>query len=354
VNVLFHRRFYRSVRLTVSGMCFLFGANLIVASYSWAELPWDTMAYTNFNAMQAVNADGSPAWTIPTWGVDEEQGYKLRGVVLNYAKDLLDLTPNYIPSDPGTLWQLGAQWQLFIQATNVSDFGGAALWMGQNYGNHIWHWNPDGSSSTYSYTNTEWMDELARLTLNNTLLPGDLIEIRARGGLFYQGKFNVNEQHDNDPVFDFDIQLISHETLPDPILISIADLKNPDDTFKFVQDRLSGAEHYQATRVRLEDVSLVSTAGWGPDATLTITDGTHTLPMKLGLNGFDLVSAPTSPFDVVGIFDQEGNPYNTGYRLWVTDASQFSAIPEPSLTILLSAMFLCLSVWKLRKNHSTD
>jgi hypothetical protein len=290
------------------------------------------MPYTLFRDMQAVNADGSAAWTIPTYGPGAEQGYKLRGVVLNNPADLLDSTPNYIPCGPGTLWQMGGQWQVFMQTIDAADFGGAALWMGQDYGNHIWHW-PD---SSYSYNNTEWAAEIARLSINNTLQAGDVVEVHARGGLFYKGKFNVNEQHDKDPSFNFDVQILQHGSTPAPTLISLLDVKNPDDSFKFVHDRESGAEHYQSTLVRLEHVSLVNNGGWGPDAELTITDGTLHLPMKLGRLGFASVPPPVEPFNVVGIFDQEGADYRAGYRLWVVDASQFAA-PEPSTF----ALFVC-------------
>ena len=267
----------------------------------------------------------------------------LKGVVLNNPQDMLDSTPNYIPCAAGTQWQLGGQWQVFVQTVDASDFGGAALWMAQNYGNVTWHW-PD---STYSYTNSEWEAETARVSLNNTLQAGDVVEINARGGLFHNGKFNVNEQHDNDPVFDFDISLISHGTLPAPTTITIEDVKNPDGSFKFVQDRLSGAEHYQSTLVCLNDVSLVDPINWKANSTVTITDGTLTLPMLLGMNGFDTLSAPTGKFDVVGIFDQESSDYQSGYRLWVTDAGQFAAVPEPSSIVMLICATVCLGV--LRK-----
>jgi hypothetical protein len=266
--------------------------------------------------------------------------------VLNNPVDLLDSTPNYIPCAPGTQWQLGGQWQIFVQAVDGSDFGGAALWMGQNYGNHIWHW-PD---SSYSYTNAEWQAELARLTASNTLKAGDLVEIHARGGLFYQGKFNVNEQHEKDPSFDFDIQILDHGQTPAPTLISLGDLKNPNDSFKFVQDRESGAEHFQSALVRLENVNLASSAGWGADATLTITDGILHLPMKLGRVGFDSVPPPSGPFDVVGIFDQENPDYRGGYRLWVVDASQF-AVPEPSTVMLVVTGALGLLALGMRRRH---
>jgi hypothetical protein len=324
---------------------------LIAASESWGEPPWDAMTATKFSEMQAVKADGSSVWSIPTWGAEAEQGYILTGVVLNNPADMLDSTPNYIPSAEGTLWQLGAQWQIYVQTVDPSDFGGAAVYIAQNYGNHVWHWDSSdfATSTSYSYTNEEWEDEIERISLLGTLQAGDLIEIHARGGLFYKGKYNVNEQHDNDPIYDFEIIRLGHLGLPDPTLISLADVKNPDDTFKFVQDRSSGAEHYQATLVELKNVSIVDASGWGANGTVTISDGALTLAMQLGLTGFDSMSAPTGSFDVWGIFDQEGSNYTSGYRLWVTDAGQITLVPEPSILALLAGAVFGMFVLKLRR-----
>jgi hypothetical protein len=334
---------YLSFLATLACLLILF--DFIEASICWAEPPWDTMPYTSFQDMQAVNEGGSSAWTVPVWGTGSEQGFKLKGVVLNNPQDMLDFTPNYIACAAGTQWKLGGQWQIYIQTVDSADFGGAALWMAQNYGNVTWHW-PD---SSYSYTNLQWEAETARVSLNNTIQAGDVVEIDARGGLFHNGKFNVNEQHDNDPAFDFDVKLISHGSLPDPALITIEDVKNSDGTFKFVQDRLSGAEHYQSTLVRLNDVSLVDPADWKSNSTVTITDGTLTLPMLLGANGFDPLSAPTGKFNVVGIFDQDGSDYRGGYQLWVTDAGQFAGVPEPSGIVLLIFAAFCFGVLKQSK-----
>lgn len=317
-----------------------------------ADPNWDNLQYTLFRDMQAVLADGSNAWSVPTIPPDDEQAYKLRGVVLNNPEDLLDGTPNYIPCGPGTEWQLGAMWQVFIQYVdnpNISydddDFGGAALWMGQNYGNHAWH-HPD---SSYSYSDAEWTAEIDRLSLGGTLQAGDLIEVHARGGLFHAGKFNVNEQHDNDPAFDFDIIRLDVDQMPAARTISLSDVKNPDDGFRFVQDRLSGAEHYQATWVRLENVRLVDPAGWGPDAELAITDGTYTLPLKLGRTGFDAMQPPAGPFDVLGIFDQEGWNLQGDYRLWVPNADRITIIPEPGGIVLAIGAAMMLFLLRFRR-----
>jgi hypothetical protein len=258
------------------------------------------------------------------------------------------------------LWQLGGLWQVYIQfvddpliSYDDDDFGGAALWMGQNYGNHVWHYDwPYCDSTSYSYTDSQWEAEIDRVGLGGTLQAGDLVEVHARGGLFYQGKFNVNEQHDNDPVFDFDIVRLDTDQMPAPETITLSDVKNPDDTFVFAQDRLSGAEHYQATLVRFEGVTLVDPAGWGPDADgLLITDGTLTLPLKLGLTGFDEMQAPTGPFDVVGIFDQEGWNLKGDYRLWVVNAEQITVVPEPGTVMLAVALGACMLIlpWVRRR-----
>lgn len=342
MNIMSHLSVYRSILLTASTTLFLFGANLIVTPNSWAEPPWDSMVPTKFSVTQAVKADGASAWTISTWGTGYEQGYKLIGVVLNNPADMLDSTANYNT----TPWDLGGQWQVFVQTIDSTDFGGAALYMAQNYGNLGFI-----NNSSYNYSNDAWNAEIARVSLNNTLQAGDVIEVDARGGLFYNGKFNVNEQHDNDPIYNFDVKLISHSSLPNPTLITLADVKNSDGTFKFVQDRSSGAEHYQSTLVRLDNMSLVDPADWKPNSTVTITDGTLTLPMLLGLNGFDGVAPPTGPFNVVGIFDQDSPNYTSGYYLWVNDASQFAAVPEPSGITLLIVMALCMGTLKLRKRH---
>ena len=68
------------------------------------------------------------------------------------------------------MYNLGGQWQIFIQAYsdstvggNPTDFGGCEVWMGQNYGNLPWI-----ADSSDSYTNSAWTAKLA--TLNNPTL----------------------------------------------------------------------------------------------------------------------------------------------------------------------------------------
>ncbi|MGW8257577.1 MAG: hypothetical protein ACWGMZ_08840, partial [Thermoguttaceae bacterium] len=199
---LFRRALFLKILTTFSTYAAVF---LLAAPTAWADPDWATMLPTKYSDMQAVDSTGASTWTIP---LDDEPpydpGYKLIGIVLNNPDDMLDSTANYIPCDDGTLWQLGGQWQVCIQTTATDpqiDFGGATLFMAQNYGNVITHW-PD---SDYSYNNDEWNAEIARVSLSGTLQAGDLVEIHARGGLFYKGKFNVNEQHDKDTSLDFEV-----------------------------------------------------------------------------------------------------------------------------------------------------
>ncbi|MBS3822175.1 MAG: hypothetical protein KGY81_10480, partial [Phycisphaerae bacterium] len=160
---------------------------------------WTTVPYIKHSTYQAVNADGSSAYgeTFPV---------KFVGVVLNDTEDWLDPTAAY---DPGVnLWEMGGEAEFYVQAVNLdataydpfptapfADLGGTACWMGQNYGNHIKNQDP-----AWNYTDSEWYAELDRLgcwrpgtplTDSDLVRAGDLVEIRARGGLAYKGKMNV-------------------------------------------------------------------------------------------------------------------------------------------------------------------
>jgi len=351
-------RFLSRLRMT----CVIVALTFAVVSTASAEPDWGSLLYIPFSTMQAVDGTGDGAWSIPSPPPTYEPAYKVRGVVLNNPGDMLDSTSNYIPSDVGTLWQLGAQWQVYIEAVSlpddptnhpelVGDFGGAALWMGQNYGNHIWHWNPADfpGSTAWSYTNSEWEAELERLdyadnTITEPLRAGDVIEVHARGGLFYNGKQNVNEEHNNDPALNFDIVVLQRDFILNPTTITLDQVKDASDNFIFDSSRATGAERYQATLVRLENVTVQDPQNWAPEGTVTIASGTRTMPMRLGRDPAFGTSAPAVPFDVVAIFDQEAQGYppdnTSGYRLWVMDASQFDGlrrVPEPSSVALALA-----------------
>jgi|GEM_PF-389437 len=285
---------------------------------------WANMDNTLHSQYQAVDVTG-----MGTFSVNDP--IKMQGVILHWAENMLDPTPGSNPF-------MGGQWQRFVQAVDLpetteddNDFGGTACWMGQNIGKIM------GTHPIGSYTDEQWLAELDRLThdpvTERWFRPGDLVEIRARApGLFYGGKTNINEQHIDDPGFDFDIVLLQADYgLPTPTVISLSDIKNASDSFIFDATRVTGAEHYQGTAIQIDNISFVSTAGWGINGDLTIQDTTgRTLPVKLGLgSGFQQFTPPTGTFSIRGIFDQEdadgSNGWTSGYRLWAMeyDGSDF-------------------------------
>ncbi|MFW6154066.1 MAG: hypothetical protein ACOC95_02520 [Planctomycetota bacterium] len=302
------------------------------AGSEWADVP-----FVHHATYQAVNADGSSAYG---------GGFPIRlvGVVLNNTEDWLDPTPAY---DSGVhLWDMGGEAEVYVQALTVStldglgveyfdaaDVGGTACWMGQNYGNHIMNQDP-----LYNYTDAEWTAELGRLNLvggdgvTDPIRAGDLVEMRARGGLHYQGKMNVNEMHSNSPDNDFEIvRLAPGFGLPAPTPLALAALKTADDAFIFDPTRQSGGERHQSTRVELRGVWVTDAAAWTADSDITVTDGTRTFTVHLGLNpSFDgtALFGPGEPFNVVGILDQaasDGVFSTDGYQLLVMDAADVTA-----------------------------
>ena len=63
------------------------------------------------------------------------------------------------------------------------------------------------------------------------------------------------------------------------------------------------------------------------------------MPLKLGLDPELLSIAPSAEtqFSLTAILDQEtpgGGPFTGSYRLWLTNANDFSAVPEPGTIVL--------------------
>ncbi len=298
-------------------------------------LDWESIPLTGHSAYQAVNGNGASAYT---------GGFpmRVRGVVLANTEDWLDPTPaytaTYVP------YAMGGQAELIVQAVEAGDFGGTFCWMGQNYGNLPFKGDP-----IYSYTDEQWTAELGRLNLfggdgvTEPIRKGDLVEVRARTGLFYGGKMNINEAHDNSIGKDFEVVLIqAGYGMPSPAALSLSDLKDASDQFIFDPLRAAGAEHYQAALVELRNVRLTagSVARWGVNQDLTLEDETgRTLGIHLGLNAsFGESAAPSGYFDVVGILDQaDGSlPHSSGYRLLAMSAGDFTVVPEPSALLAVS------------------
>lgn len=277
------------------------------------EPDWGTMPYTSHAAYQAIDANGNGTFPVSA-------PVRMRGVVLNRPQDML-------LAEPDATAFMGGQWQVFLQTVDDGDFGGTAMWMGQNIGKTpMGLGHPQGS-----YTPRAWLTELDRLdfgdSVGHRLRPGDLVEVRARApGFFHAGKTNVNEQHVNIPEADFEVVVLDpNYGLPAPAVLTLSDVKDENDLFIFDATRQTGCERYQATLVTLTGVSFVDTSNWGPNAMLAVQDGAgRTFPVNLGLGrGFSAYPALTGTFDITGILNQEDGNQDDGfkdsYRLWVMD-----------------------------------
>lgn len=274
----------------------------VLSSVADAEEP----VQVTHEACQAVNAIGESTFIVSDQVI-------LEGVILNAPEYFLDPAP-------GAPAFMGGQWQIFLQGQG-DDHAGTALWMGQFYGKlgHLVH--PDDS-----YSDSEWVTELCRLNHDpNTgylFHPGDRVRVTGKH-LFYKGKRNINENHFIDPEFNFTIELLDPAAgMPQPEVVTLDELKDVNNNFIFDPTRNSGCEYYQSRLIRINGVSFVNAANWGPDAALEITNGSgKNLPVLLGFGaGFKLDPNDLSPvFDVVGILDQEDGtaPYTGGYRLFV-------------------------------------
>jgi hypothetical protein len=182
---------------------------------------------------QAVDEDGRSVFIGPTV-------VSLEGILLNNPEEWLDPTP-----DPTVAPNfLGGQWEIFIQGENDPngnpDEAGTACWMGQNYTNRT-------GSPGMSYSNEAWLAELYRLNRDPDTMwvfrAGDRIRVTGRH-LFFGGKRNINEQHVNDPAYDFTVELIKPAAgLPQPIDITLADLRDEQNIDIFDPNRFPAANY---------------------------------------------------------------------------------------------------------------
>lgn len=315
------------------------GFLLPVAAQDWGQVP--VIRHADY---QAVNTDGTSAYG---------GGFPIRliGVVANDTEDWLDPTPDYntIP------WDLGGEAEFFVQAVNLDgtvwdpdpvspfdDFGGTACWMGQNYGNLGFIGDP-----VFSHSDAEWTAELGRLGLvggdkvtpASAVRAGDLVEIRVRAGLNFQGKMNVNEQHDKDPSKDFEMVVLQRGfgVAAAPLLLS--DLKDAEDGFIFDPTRQTGGERWQGSLVRLLNVQVETPAAWAADTQIPVTDGVRTLDVRLGRDpGFDgsVRFQPGKTFDVAGVLNQSAGNGQGGYYLLALDIEEAAPVP-PGLSLALMA-----------------
>ncbi len=274
-------------------------------------------AYTNgaklvsHEYLQAVDELGNPLHS----DIGTDQEFTVEGIILNRPEFMVDPTPN----DEATSG-LGGQWQIYIQGEfdpddpNEPDNAGTAVWLGQMYGNLPW-------ANGY-YTNQEWQRRLEDLNYDSAtgykFAPGD--RVRVTGKTFHRnGKVNINEQHDTEN--NVTIELIDAGVgLPQPEVITLADIKDENDDYIFDHTRQIGGERYQARLVRLKDVSFSDDEDWGPNGWVEITDRDRTLELRLGLGwGFSKYGPENldENFDVVGIFNQDGEDVKGDYFIWV-------------------------------------
>ena len=290
-----------------------------------ALLAAGTVRAETFQNLEAVDTNGFTTWTAAF-------PLTVPGVILNDPGEMLDPTPNFIPWNSGAgIYQLGGQWQVFVQAVLPGDRGGVECWMGQNYGNLPWL-----HSSALSYDNATWSTEVTRVShdpaTGRAFRKGDLVTVTANGSLFYGGMQNINEEHSIDPALDFTVSLVSSNYgLPAPEALSLSSVistnLSPTGHYDiFDPTRATGGEHWQGMRVRINGLTLVTTNGWSTNSDwsarhCTATDGEgRQFPLVHPL--YDLGPAPTNRFDATGIFLQEsgsGTDGTFGYELFVQE-----------------------------------
>lgn len=276
--------------------------NVLAISALLADEP--TVAEVTHRQFQAVDEYGEPNYSATDKVV-------LTGIVLNNPEYMLNPTPSSIG--------MGGEWQIFIQGEG-SDHAGTALWLGQNYSI-----TPFGSED---YNDVDFAEELSRINRdkndpNKIINAGDRIKVTG----FYKsvwGKMNINEQHQINALFDFQIEVLKPAVgLPTPEVITLDQVKDGTN-FIFDPNRNYGCEFYQGCLVRVDDVNIVDPQNWGEKGTIIIRDSNGLeFPVKLCVgDGFSKYSCPTGQIDVIGIFNQEDkddNQYKSGYEIWVVN-----------------------------------
>jgi len=299
---------------------------------------------------------------------------QLVGVVINNPVDMLDYSLS--STSPN-----GPQWQTYIQAlpggtyggqaVSDGDFGGAALYMMKNGYNSAY--DEAGWESEMTRINNPYMsDGVTQVSLTT----GDVISVQANApGMYYKGKFNINEKHWAESAYDFTITVLQRGYTPTASEISLANLKDTSDKFIFdnektydqtisgtdyyTVDRSYGCEHYQGSLVSLHNLQLANPAAtWADNTTVAVQqqcdDGiTRTFNLYLGMGkGLSDSSPGSSLFDVTAILDQEGSTSGTdGYRLWLTSTDNISVVPEPGAFTLLVIGLVSLAAYAWRKRR---
>ncbi|MBN1854987.1 MAG: hypothetical protein JW829_19795 [Pirellulales bacterium] len=301
-------------------------------------------------------------------GYETPVPFRLFGIVLNNTEDWLDPLEQF--DNQGELPPfMGGEAEIFVQAVDldgtpydpypdisqagasdplVGDFGGTFVWMGQNYGNL-----PNFQYEENFYINQDmigqpgesrpaWYAELDRLGFWRPGSPlaewklvraGDLVEVRAAvPGLTYQGKHNVNERHTVDPFNNFEVEIREKGYgLPEPESLHLNALKDEADQAFFDQTRQTGGEHYQGSRIQIQDVLFNGLSAGDPlssDTTLTVSDATgRSLDVYLGLSAsFNSGTVPAGPIQLTGVLDQKSTNGRDGYRLLVMNMADIQPV----------------------------
>jgi hypothetical protein len=306
--------------------------SIFMAGFCGLLLAADVSRAESFSNLEAVDANGVSTW-------NGSFPITLVGVLLTDPNEMLDSTPNYLPWDDGAnMYNLGGEWQVFVQALGGSDRGGVECWIAQNYGNLPWEPH-DGSDS---YSDDAWMAEVYRVShdpaTGYAFQKGDLVMITANGALFYGGMENINEEHSTDPAYEFTISLVSSNFgLPSPQVISLSSVISTNLSATghydiFDPTRQTGGEFYQGMRVRINGLTLVTTDGWNTNSDwdsrfCTATDGEgRQFPLIHPL--YDIGPAPTNQFDATGVFLQESGSATDGtfgYELFIQEIAPSDA-----------------------------
>ena len=174
---------------------------------------------TPHSVVQAVFEDGTNQF-LPTSGI------QVRGVVINNPWDMLDYSNANADFS-------GHSGKYSSKRSTRRDFGGTALYMRKKLP------IPPPFNATDSYSDAEWTAEMDRINYplglaEPSLRRGDVVLVDALApGLFFRGKYNINEQHSKDPLKDFNITIQDRDIDLTPLAspIDLTFLKNELDEF---------------------------------------------------------------------------------------------------------------------------